>query len=464
LGEIESVVRRRGDVREAVVTVWDDLPGGKQLVGYVVAEGDVPPSADELRESLGQVLPDYMIPPTFIVLEAIPLTPNGKVDYRALPRPEHAEAAPCEYVAPRTAEEQQLADIWCELLHLERVGIHDNFFALGGHSLLAVRMVVQVRATLGVELRVAAVFAAPTIAKMAECIEAARRGETIDRLHETQMVEEIAASLLGRSTSDGHSLVPLRKDGSAPPLFCIHGLGGHVAVFLPLARGLPTGRPVYGLQGLGLDVGQQPHRRIEEMAAFYLQEIQSVQPHGPYRLAGWSMGGLIALEMAQQLAARGERVALLAMFDTQLSIVHYQKLATDEQSVVRWVAPLVNLSASELKKLPLDQQWEQIAEKANLAGGIGVPEIRRLAEVCKAHLAACASYRPQPYQGPVVLFPANQGRAGRRWKSLFPHLRVEPVPGNHYSMLRKPAVEVLIERLGRYLADEVDAAEKVSSR
>ena len=252
------------------------------------------------------------------------------------------------------------------------------------------------------------------------------------------------------------SLVPLRKGGSVTPLFCIHGLGGHVAVFLPLAQTLTAGRPVHGLLGQGLDVGQEPQDSIAAMAEFYLSEIRAVQPRGPYLLCGWSLGGLIALEAAHQLQAVGETTALVAMFDTYLSLADLQTLAADDPSAMRWVTRYLKLPAALLSKLPLDRQWDRIAEHASRTEGVGVAEIRRLATVCQAHLAAIKRHQPQPYSGPAVLFQADPGRAGlnRQWTSLCLRLIVEPVPGDHYSMLRKPNVAVLAERLEHYLRED----------
>ena len=357
--------------------------------------------------------------------------------------------------APRSRLEKQLAAIWTELLQVERVGANDDFFALGGRSLVAVRMMARAREATGVDVPLAALFAGPTIAELAARIEAARRGETDGEPAMMPLVEELASSLMAPSTAQGQSLAPLRTGGTAPPLFCIHGLGGHIATFLPLARGLAQGRPVYGLQGQGIDPGQTPHDRIEDMAAFYLREMRGVQARGPYLLAGWSMGGLIALEAARQLTAAGDEVSLVAMFDTYLSMPEFERLDLSEQSVIGWVAPQLNLSADDLRKLPLEEQWERIAQQAKLSEGIDAAAIRRLAAVCKAHLVACSQYQAEPYQGSAVLFSADVGRRRleRRWKSLCPRLRVESVPGNHYSMLRKPNVDVLVERLGRYLAE-----------
>jgi amino acid adenylation domain-containing protein len=265
------------------------------------------------------------------------------------------------------------------------------------------------------------------------------------------------------------SLVLLRPGGTDRPLFLIHGLGGHVAAFMSLAREMAGGRPVYGLQALGLDPGQAPQDRIEAMAASYIEEIRTIQPQGPYLLAGWSMGGLIALEAARQLLADGQETALVAMLDTHLSLKDIPQQDLDEQSVLHRIAPQLNVPVTELIGLPLDRQWERIAELAEKAEGIGIEEIRRLAATCKVHLLALSRHEIRPYSGDMVLFPADRANKrgsrpsvngrGRenRWKSLFPKLRVEPSPGDHFSMLREPHVRILAQRLDCVLqaCDEV---------
>jgi thioesterase domain-containing protein/acyl carrier protein len=270
------------------------------------------------------------------------------------------------------------------------------------------------------------------------------------------------------NTGSWQSLVRIKPgaESAAAPLFCIHGLGGHVAGFAPLASGLQDERPFYGLQAQGLVDGQQPHDRIETMAAFYVQEMREVQPAGPYLLAGWSMGGLIALEAAQQLIDVGEQVALVAMFDTHLSLPLQEILDPEEHSAMRWIAERLQLSAGDLRMLPLDRQWERISHRANLIEGDEVADIRRLAAVCLAHLAAAICYRPKSFAGRVVLFRAEDGRAGLdpQWGSLCPRLSLEGVPGNHYTMLRKPHVDVLADRLGRYLAEAIVTTELVRKR
>ena len=299
------------------------------------------------------------------------------------------------YLAPRSDVERQLAAIWAKMLRRDPIGVHDNFFDLGGDSLLGVRVMTRVCDTLGVDLPLAALFSGPTIAELAERIEPRRGGESGNGAGKTR-VDDAAGSLPRRSKASGLSLVPLRSSGPASPLFCIHGLGGHVAAFLPLAHRLPEERPLYALQGQGLEDDRQPHERIEDMAACYLSEMRQVQPRGPYLLAGWSMGGLIALEAARQLAAGGEEVSLLAMLDTYLSMSAFETLEPGEESVIEWIAPQLHLSARELQKMPLELQWERIAEEAKAAKGMEMAAIRRLAAACKRIWSPAPITNPGP--------------------------------------------------------------------
>lgn len=268
------------------------------------------------------------------------------------------------------------------------------------------------------------------------------------------LIREIAAHLRPPATANARSLVPLRTGGHRDPLYCVHGLGGHAAVFMPLANALAPDRPIYGFQALGLDPGQQPHDSLAAMASHYLSELRGARRTGPYLLVGWSLGGLIALEMARLLAEDGETVPLVAMLDTFLALSELTFLRLDERSMVRWIAPQLNIPPEELSGLPLDQQWERIAAMAGLGEGVGAPEVRRLATTCRAHLMAAKRHRPRPYAGPAVLFVAheNTGRTPeRRWRSLCPRLSFESAPGDHYTMLREPLVSDLAIRLDRHL-------------
>jgi len=397
-GEVEQVLREHPAVANAAVVARPRTAGDVRLVAYVAAKADATLDEQGLRQFVAQRVPDYMVPSALVTLDAIPTTSSGKIDRRSLPEPDWNRSSLLgEFVAPRTAAEEQLASIWRDVLNTDRVGVHDDFFDLGGNSLLALRLAVRIREAFSVDLPLIQVFSRPTVAGLAEAVaeiregtdgEADGQGRTAGGTGRAEFAAELVTYFLqpaqielermAKGPSSGHRtslwkcLVPLRSDGEASPLFCIHGLGGHVATFLPLARALAVPRPVYGLQGLGLDPGQQPHDYIEAMAECYMHEIREVQPDGPYLLCGWSMGGLIALETAHQLAAVGGETALVAMLDSHLSTTDYEALDLTDESVLRWIAPHVGLSAGELKKPPLDRQWEEIARRANLAQRIRV--------------------------------------------------------------------------------------------
>ncbi|MGB6679645.1 MAG: amino acid adenylation domain-containing protein, partial [Terriglobales bacterium] len=291
LGEIEAALAKHPHLSEVAVVAREDVPGNKLLVAYVVPSRNSRPTPTELRHHLQQALPDYMVPSIFVLLQAMPLTPNGKINRRGLPVPEvevHSDA-----IAPATDPfESQLVRIWEEVLGRKPIGIRDNFFELGGHSLLAARLMHRIGQTLNKTVPLAMLLEAPTI--------------------------ESLASTLRQDGWSHHwsSLVPLQPHGSHSPFFCIHGVGGNVVGFHELAQHMKPDYPLYGLQSQGLDGKHSCHTRIEDMAAHYLEEIHTIQAKGPYHLGGFSLGGLVAYEMACQLVARGEEVGLLVLFDT----------------------------------------------------------------------------------------------------------------------------------------------------
>jgi amino acid adenylation domain-containing protein len=292
LGEIEAALIQYSGVRDCLVMLREDHPGNPALVAYVVAESiSDAVAAPDLAHFLKRKLPDYMVPSAFVWLESLPLTPNGKVDRRALPTPEivspQGTAAP-----PQTDLEHQLTQIWQTVLGVRNIGIHDNFFDLGGHSLLAVRLLTQIEQALQRSLPLMTLLQAPTIQQLAEILSQ----------------EASKASV--------PCLVPIRSEGSKPPLFCIHAIGGSPLFYQNLLPYLDDDRPLYALQPLGSDGKQTPLTQVEEMAALYLQEIQTLQPQGPYFLAGYSFGGLVAFEIARQLQAQGHSIAFLALIDT----------------------------------------------------------------------------------------------------------------------------------------------------
>lgn len=296
LGEVEAVLRGHPLVQECAVMVHGDQPDEKYLAAYVVT-GDKSLSTLNLRNYLRNLLPDYMVPSVFIFLEAMPLTPNGKLNRLALPRPTRTvsdEKDPKNFTSPRNSVEQKIAAIWMDLLKLDRVGVHDDFFDLGGHSLMSVRMFARIERDLGVRLPYTSLFHATTIAQIAELVANANVDITRWRI-----------------------VVPVQTSGDKPPFFGVHAHEGGVLFWRNIVSHLPGDQPFYALQALGVDGIQTPLNRIPDMARLYIQEMRKVQPRGPYYLGGYSMGGEIAFEMAQQLVSQGEKVNLLVMLDTR---------------------------------------------------------------------------------------------------------------------------------------------------
>jgi amino acid adenylation domain-containing protein len=433
LGEIEAALGQHPAVREAVVVAREDAPGEKRLVAYVVADS----TADELRRFVKDKLPEYMVPAVVMLLEALPVTPNGKVDRRALPapdrfRPELDKA----FVAPRDDLELQLAQIWEEVLGIRPVGVRDNFFELGGHSLLAVRLFALIEKRLGKKLPLTAVF----------------QGATVEHL----------AVVLRQQTTPGpqSSLVPLQPGGSKRPLFLVHPAGGHVFPYVHLAQFLGSDQPCYGLQARGVEDGQAPHTRIEDMAAWYIQVLQTVQPTGPYLLGGWSMGGVVAFEMAQQLHAQGQRVALLALFDGRIPTPDETFPEEDAETIVL-VERYFGISFGPMESLaefPKDEQLAFMLEQTKSAGlvpvELDVSQARSFVELLRRDLRATQNYGLHLYPGRVTLFKAAEQLAGTsndptlgwsEWAS--GGVEVHVVPGNHANLMYEPHVEVLAEKL-----------------
>jgi enterobactin synthetase component F len=293
LGEIESGLLQHATVAQATVVAQRDSDGAISLAAYLVARSGSLIDLNSLRMFLAGRLPSTMMPASFMVLDAMPLTPNGKLDRKALPTPERASRN--VHAEPDTPAEKKLAVLWQQVLKIERVGLHDNFFDLGGDSLHAAEMAAYFPAWFKMELPLGSLFEAPTIAGLAALIE--RLGSDVDPLS---------------------VVLPLRKPAKTvqPPLFCIHPVIGVSMGFSGLLRHLDPMIPVYGLQSRGLRSGVSLPDSIEEIAADYLAQIRRIQPDGPYRLIGRSLGGLIAHSIAGQMQSQGLHVELLAMIDS----------------------------------------------------------------------------------------------------------------------------------------------------
>ncbi len=456
LGEIEAVIAAAPEVREAAVAARGE-GAGRQIAAYVVLrdgeETDVAAVA-ALRQRVRERLPEAMVPASWTVLAALPLAPNGKVDRAALPAP--GAVGERARVAPRNALEQALAAIWEEILGRGPVGVTDDFFALGGHSFLAVRLLSRIARELGRELPLAALFEARTVESLAALLAAEPGGETA-----------CAAA------SAGSPLVLLQPAGILPPRFFVHPVGGAVFCYRDLAGGLGDERPFYGIQARALlaDSGAaepvEPLATVEEMAADYCRAIAAVQPAGPYHLGGWSFGGLVALAMARQLEARGERVAELVLLDPTTVPAALRGQPADEVAELLLVArdlggiagrPL-DLAAGELAAADPSRRLDLVLERAVAAGGLPADvdrgRLRRLAAIYRQNLRAGLAYRPEPCAAPVTLVrPADAAlreeiaAAAGIWEEIAGGgLTVVAAAGDHYSMLRPPQVAALCRKL-----------------
>jgi thioesterase domain-containing protein/acyl carrier protein len=404
-----------------------------------------------------------MIPAALVRLDTLPLTPNGKIDRKALPTPDEQSVAVREqYVAPRDPLEQALARIWSKILRVKRVGLHDSFFDLGGHSLAAVRLLSEVERLTGKPLPLATLFHASTVAAFADILR--RDGWT----------------------PSWSSLVPIQPLGTKNPLLLVHSAWGNVLLYRQVLSYLGQDQPVYGLQSQGLKGDGRFNSTVEEMASLYIKEILTVQPHGPYFLGGYCSGGIVALEMAQQLTASGQKVEVVILLDTyNLSVVSQSRAFLRApvqllQNVWFHCANAVSIRGEDRRKF--------LREKVDIAFtrlGIGLRAARhafRRLGTSKTHhrgsqLAlkrtndqAALRYVPKPYSGRVALIRSKGYFSGLTspsygWSDIaHDNLVVHELPVYPKGMLIEPFCRLLADTLKICLYSEdvaVNSAEDV---
>ncbi|HZM01643.1 MAG TPA: amino acid adenylation domain-containing protein [Candidatus Saccharimonadales bacterium] len=457
LGEIESVLRQCPGVRDALVIVTEESPGDKRLIGYLcrTAKDTSPPSA--LRAFLKQKLPDYMVPSVFIDLDAFPLTPNGKIDRRALPKPGSIRNADAD-VPPQTHLQSQLQKIWEQVLGHQAFGPRDNFFEIGGHSLLAVQLIAQIEKVLGIKLPLPILFQAPTVEKLAEMI-----------------CQEGAPPC-------GSSLVEIQPHGARLPMFWLHTLGGGGGggffTYRKLANLLGTDQPSYGFVAPA-----QPLTTIESMAAHYIQEMRAIQPAGPYQLGGYCFGGVVAYEMARQLEAQSETVSLLALLDSSPPdltgertrpgaklAIHFLKtlpfwltdmaaqgpgpmwkmIRNSGLGLKRKLHRVLKRRAAVTSQSATASKLEELIDMSNYP-----PAYKQFAQV---HWNALMNYDAKPIEGRAILFRTDERHLLRldavsAWRKLVRGgLEVKRVTGRHEEILDAPHVEPLAAHLKERMA------------
>ena len=443
LGEIEARLSDCDGVREAVVLARGEQ-ANKLLVAYYRATESkagmcVQLSYEHLVASLQQSLPRYMIPAAFISVETIPLTPNGKVDRRALERIDITTASSQRYEAPRTETERHLVEIWAQTLNIapQAIGINDNFFELGGHSLLAVKLMAKTNARFERFVPLATLFAAPTIGAFAEW-------------------------LASRNSLAAGIVVPIASGGVLPPLFAVPGAGGSVLVFRDLSNELGADQPFYALQAVGLDGTTSPLDSVEATAEANIAAIKAIQPQGPYRLIGHSYGGVVAYEMARRLLQQGDEVAFLGLLDTLAPSLMQASAVGDEFEELRQLCVALAEQAGTCFEVAAAQLRQMtIAELVDVLGRhgleVGRQQFETLHGVFRANLRCYRRYRPLalPQDTDVRLFRATQPSAeDERWPVdygwndvLQRPPRIHKLDADHFSMLAQPDVPALADLL-----------------
>jgi len=454
LGEIEHALTDHPAVDAAAVAVCSPADAEPFLAAYLVGSGI---EEAQVRGFLADRLPLHMVPAVFTTVDALPLTGSGKLDRKALPDPEQRPATAHRAL---TGTEQALAGIWSTLLDqpADRIHPQDNFFTRGGSSLDLARLTAAVRERLGVGLLVRDLYLAPTLAAAAAAVDA--------RLADTDPRPPASASCL----------VPLRAAGSRPPLFLVHALGGSAVPYLPLTELLDPEQPVYGLEAPGLHDGGQPWpHSLGALALHYVALVRETQPHGPYRLGGWSGGGVIAQEMGAVLRAAGEEISLLALFDSVPAQPGAQP--PDQAGLLAWFAhDLAGLQGGEplafdlahLRALPPPEQFELVLDRLGKAGLIrdSAPvrdEVRARFRVFAATAHAFLQHRPRPIDRPITVLTAAEATTdpASLWRPFTAAgLTVHPVPGSHYTMLQAPHVNACAAVLRSALAPELPTPQR----
>ena len=440
-GEIEACLTACDGVRDAVVIAREETPGDKRLVAYLLAEPGHTPEPARLRQQLAQSLAEYMLPAAYVTLESFPLTPNGKLDRQALPAPDRAALVTRGDEPPAGEVENMLAAIWCELLGLSQVGRHDNFFELGGHSLLAVQLLNRMAKT-GLAISLATLFARPSLAQLAGFIQ--------DR-------EKSLASPFADNP------VVLRGEGTQPPLFLVHEPSGDPLVYSPLATMLRVDRPVYALSALGLHSAENPPTSLEALAACHIEAIRRVQPHGPYHLAGWSLGGVISYEIALQLQRSGEEIAFIGMIDSYHPAAHQKRdVSASSEPAVRdeMIVNFLSMHVPESERsilaqlqTPIDMQavFDLCGEHNWLPKDISYEDLLLRLETVLYIRPLGLRYQPIPADLTINLYTANLEESDDIWRgwhgTVSSDSSLHVIGGTHLSIMQPPLLAQLAKTM-----------------
>lgn len=445
--EIEAALHQHPTVQQCAVVGQEDASGEKHLVAYVHSKADQQAHPSILRHYLQEVLPSYMVPDRFLLLDELPRTPSGKLDTRKLPALDEQQAQSEKRMQePGDLLELQLLQAYEEVLQVRPIGVTDDFFVLGGHSLSAVRLVSEIKKRLAVSITLPMLFQASTVAQLATLLR--QQQNVPDQQHSP--------------------LVALRDQGQGNPLFCIHPANGHIVCYHRLVQYLAPDQACYGLQDLDIHNDEIAQRSIEEIANAYLAAMRQVQPVGPYLLAGYSFGCIVAFEIAQQLRRAGQEVALLALIDGS-SPAKAGKVSTEDADLltiilVEWLRGTTKKSwydiYNALSPLTAEQQITYALELLK-EGQINLLSadphwLKRQVQLFKSRLSAAQRYKPEIYDGQLTVFVSSHVETSphvtdemsdaddlgwHHYTTKSPDLHL--LPGYHETLLREPYVQAL---------------------
>lgn len=424
LGEVEAVLSLHPAVKDNAVVVEGRSVDDKHLVAYLTARIDPPPLANEMRLFLKERVPSYMIPTSFVFVDELPLSANGKVDRKALlaMASTPAESISRNVASHTTATEEIIALMWCEVLKVDRVDVYDNFFELGGHSLLAVKLFAQIRQHLGIELPLHVLFETSTLRDFAAHVQQ----------HLTRKVDDL-------QQQHGYTyLVALKAEQSGTPVFCFSAMGdfdGDLLRIVRLAHIIGPGYSFYGFRAPGVNGTVPSCDNIQSMVADYISEMRAIQPKGPYYLIGECFSGRVAYETARQLRQNGEQVALLALLDSTVKRVSRMEALRlyvyRMKEMYRWRRHAQRLTV-DLKKPDPSSVRSPFDDEA-VSGSMTL--------ALKAYHLNVNRYRARRYDGKVTLFINEQWKRREHFEDLGRLVRgqieIRRVPGNHDTYITK---------------------------
>ncbi|AFZ26137.1 acyl-CoA synthetase (AMP-forming)/AMP-acid ligase II [Cylindrospermum stagnale PCC 7417] len=435
--EIEEVLLDYPGVAEAVTFAVPHPTLGEDIAAAIVLRQNAHVTEKEIRAFVATKLAEFKVPTQVVFLAEIPKGSTGKLQRIGLAK-KLASQLKIIYIAPRTETEKALAAIWAEVLGIEKVGIYDNFFALGGDSLQALRLFAEIDTRLGKTLSISTLIAAPTVDQLADIINHSKGSESWS------------------------SLVAIQPRGSKPPLFLIHAIFGDVLFYRDLARHFSPEQPIYALQALGLNKNQTPHNRIEDMAACYLQEIQTIQPQGPYFLGGHSFGGIVAYEIAQQLRRQGQEVAMLVLIDTSAPgskdrLPLLNRLPLHLKQLLQQGPAYIFQRTLAWNKL-LQSRLQKVFYKTCLVFRLSLNRDLRKLYVKDSNKQAQMKYALQIYPNPVIILRVedqmridlvgNKTAPDLGWGNFVTgKLEIFYFSGSHTSIVQEPHVQEVAEQL-----------------